>query len=26
VPAYAGARPDAVIARLSELLPHLDNW
>jgi putative hydrolase of the HAD superfamily len=26
VPAYEGAVPDAVINRLSELLPHLDNW
>jgi putative hydrolase of the HAD superfamily len=26
VPAYAGAVPDAVITRLSDLLPHLDNW
>ncbi len=26
VPAYDGAVPDAVITRLSELLPHLDNW
>jgi putative hydrolase of the HAD superfamily len=26
VPGYDGARPDAVIGRLSELLPHLDNW
>jgi putative hydrolase of the HAD superfamily len=26
VPAYDGAVPDAIIARLSELLPHLDNW
>jgi len=26
VPAYEGAIPDAVITRLSELLPHLDNW
>jgi putative hydrolase of the HAD superfamily len=26
VPAYASAVPDAVITRLSDLLPHLDNW
>jgi putative hydrolase of the HAD superfamily len=26
VPAYEGAVPDAVITRLSDLLPHLDNW
>jgi putative hydrolase of the HAD superfamily len=26
VPAYDGAVPDAVITRLSELLPHLDSW
>jgi putative hydrolase of the HAD superfamily len=26
VPAYDGAVPDAVINRLSELLPHLDGW
>jgi putative hydrolase of the HAD superfamily len=26
VPAYEGAIPDAVITRLSDLLPHLDNW
>jgi putative hydrolase of the HAD superfamily len=26
VPAYAGVVPDAVITRLSDLLPHLDNW
>src|SRR5512146_1564538 len=26
VPAYDAAVPDAVIPRLSDLLPHLDNW
>jgi putative hydrolase of the HAD superfamily len=26
VPPFADAVPDAVISRLSELLPHLDNW
>jgi putative hydrolase of the HAD superfamily len=26
VPAYDAAVPDAVITRLSDLLPHLDNW
>ncbi len=26
VPGYDGVIPDAVITRLSELLPHLDNW
>lgn len=26
VPGYDGGVPDAVITRLSELLPHLDNW
>jgi putative hydrolase of the HAD superfamily len=26
VPAHEGAVPDAVITRLSDLLPHLDNW
>jgi putative hydrolase of the HAD superfamily len=26
VPAYDGVVPDAVISRLSDLLPHLDNW
>jgi len=26
VPAHDGALPDAVISRLSDLLPHLDNW
>jgi putative hydrolase of the HAD superfamily len=26
VPAYDGVIPDAVISRLSDLLPHLDNW
>jgi putative hydrolase of the HAD superfamily len=26
VPAYAGAVPDAVITRLSELLPHIERW
>src|SRR5271169_3856766 len=26
VPAYDGAVPDAVISRLPDLLPHLDNW
>ena len=26
VPAYDGAVPDAVISRLRDLLPHLDNW
>lgn len=26
VPAYAGAVPDAVITRLSDILSHLDNW
>ena len=26
VPAYEAAVPDAVIARLGDLLPHLDNW
>src|ERR1700678_1577052 len=26
VPAYAGAVPDAVITRLADLLPHLENW
>jgi putative hydrolase of the HAD superfamily len=26
VPAYSGAEPDAVIARLADLLGHLDSW
>jgi putative hydrolase of the HAD superfamily len=26
VPAYERAVPDAVITRLADLLPHLDNW
>jgi putative hydrolase of the HAD superfamily len=26
VPSYAGAVPDAIITRLSELLPYLDQW
>jgi len=26
VPAYDGVLPDAVITRLGDLLPHLDNW
>jgi putative hydrolase of the HAD superfamily len=26
VPAYDGAIPDAVIPRLGDLLPHLENW
>jgi putative hydrolase of the HAD superfamily len=26
VPAYPGAEPDVVISRLSDLLPHVDNW
>jgi len=26
VPAYDGALPDAVISRLADLLPHLDDW
>jgi putative hydrolase of the HAD superfamily len=26
VPAYEGAVPDAVITRLADLLPHLDDW
>ena len=26
VPGYPGTEPDAVISRLSDLLPHLDNW
>jgi hypothetical protein len=26
VPAYPGAIPDVVISRLTDLLPHLENW